>query len=70
MKKKKAKNDVWKLISRIFLVNIPAIFILLFLMFLGKLSWLSALISLLCFWFISAIVVILIFKDLDKFINY
>ena len=70
MKKKKAKNDVWKLISRIFLVNIPAVFILLFLMFLGKLSWLSALISLLCFWFISAIVVFLIFKDLDKFINY
>jgi len=70
MKKKKVKNDFLKLIERIFLVNIPAVFILLFLVFLEKISWLSALISLLCFWVISAIIVILIFKDLDKFINY
>lgn len=70
MRKKKVKNDFFKLIRRIFLVNIPAVFILLFLMILGKISWLSALISLLCFWVISAIVIVLIFKDLDKFINY
>ena len=70
MKKKKVKNDFYKLIGRIFLVNIPAVCILLFLMFLGKLSWLSALISLICFWIISAVIVVLIFKDLDKFISY
>ncbi len=70
MKKKKVKNDFLKLLRRIFLVNLPAVFILLFLMILGKISWLSALISLLCFWVISAIVIVLIFKDLDKFINY
>ncbi len=70
MKKKKVKNDVLKLIGRIWIINIPAVFILLFLMVLGKLSWLSALISLLCFWAISAGIVVLIFKDLDKFINY
>ncbi len=70
MKKKKVKNNLYKLLGRIFIVNIPAVLILLFLMFLGKLSWLSALISLFCFWIISAIIIALIFKDLDKFINY
>jgi two-component system phosphate regulon sensor histidine kinase PhoR len=72
MKKKKVKikNYTFKLAARIWIINIPAVLILLFLMVLGKLSWISALVSLLCFWAISAGIIILVFKDLDNFINY
>lgn len=72
MKKKKVKikNYTFKLAARIWIINIPAVLILLFLMVLGKLSWISATISLLCFWTISAGIIILVFKDLDNFVNY
>ena len=72
MKKKKAKikNYTFKLAARIWIINIPAVFILLFLMVLGKLSWISAMVSLLCFWAISGGIIFLVFKDLDNFINY
>ncbi len=72
MKKKKVKikNYTFNLAARTWIINIPAVLILLFLMVLGKLSWISALVSLLCFWTISAGIIVLVFKDLDNFINY
>lgn len=72
MKKKKVKikDYIFKLAARTWIINIPAVLILLFLMVLGKLSWISAVVSLSCFWAISAGIIVLVFKDLDNFINY
>ncbi len=72
MKKKKVKilNHSGKLAVRTLIINIPALLILLILMFLKKLTWISATLSLLSFWGISAIIIFFIFKDLDNFISY
>ena len=72
MKKKKAKSTkyIGKLAVRTFIINIPAFFILFVLILLKKLTWLSASISLLSFWGISAIIIFFVFKDLDNFIAY
>ncbi|MBR6231723.1 MAG: GHKL domain-containing protein [Alphaproteobacteria bacterium] len=72
MKKKKAKilQYVGKLTVRTLIINIPALFILLGLLLMGKLTWVSASISLFSFWGISAIIIFFVFKDLDNFINY
>ena len=73
MKKNKELN-VWirilKNVARVLILNIPAVIILLGLMAANKLSWISAGISLLAFWGISAIIVIYVFKDLDNFMTY
>ncbi len=72
MQKKKVKIifEIGKLIARTWIINIPAVFILLVLMMMGQLNWMSALIALLCFWGFSAVIVFFIFKDLDQFITY
>ena len=72
MRKKKAKSSkyIGKLAVRTFIINIPAFFILFVLMLLKKLTWVSASISLVSFWGISAIIIFFIFKDLDNFIAY
>ena len=72
MKKKKVKNlkYIGKLTVRTLIINIPAFFILLMLMLMKKLTWVSASVSLLSFWGISAIIIFFIFKDLDNFIAY
>ena len=72
MKKKKAKilKYVGKLTIRTLIINIPALFILLGLLLMGKLTWVSAGVSLVSFWGISAIIIFFVFKDLDNFINY
>ena len=72
MKKKKAKSSkyVGKLVVRTLIINIPALFILLVLLLMKKLTWVSAGISLFSFWAISAIIIFFVFKDLDNFINY
>jgi len=72
MKKKKAKILKYsgKLAIRTLIINIPAFLILLILMLMKKLTWVSASISLLSFWGISAIIIFFIFKDLDNFIAY
>ena len=73
MRKKKALNvglRILKTGARVLILNIPAVIILLVLLATHKLSWISAGISLLAFWGISAIVVFYVFKDLDNFMNY
>ena len=72
MRKKKGKlfKYIGKLAVRTLIINIPALFILLILMFMKKLTWISASVSLLSFWGISAIIIFFVFKDLDNFINY
>ena len=72
MRKKKVKllKYIGKLAVRTLIINIPALFILLILMFMKKLTWISASVSLLSFWGISAIIIFFVFKDLDNFINY
>ena len=72
MKKKKVKILKYsgKLAIRTLIINIPAFLILLILMLTKKLTWVSASISLLSFWGISAIIIFFVFKDLDKFIAY
>lgn len=73
MTKKKALNvflRILKTIARVLILNIPAVIILLVLLATNKLSWISAGISLLAFWGISAIVVFYVFKDLDNFMIY
>jgi len=73
MRKKKVLNvfvRVLKTAARVFILNIPAVIILLVLLALNKLSWMSAGISLLAFWGISAIIVFYVFKDLDNFMIY
>lgn len=73
MRKKKALNvfrRILKIAARVLIVNIPAVIILLVLLAMDQLSWISAGISLLAFWGISAIVVFYVFKDLDNFMIY
>ena len=72
MRKKKVKllKYIGKLAVRTLIINIPALFILLILMFMKKLTWIYASVSLLSFWGISAIIIFFVFKDLDNFINY
>ena len=72
MKKKKEKllSYFEKLAIRTLIINIPAFFILLILMLTKKLTWISASISLVSFWGISAIIIFFVFKDLDNFISY
>lgn len=72
MKKKKAKRLAYlgKLMVRTLIINIPAFLILLILMLMKKLTWVSASISLVSFWGISAIIIFFVFKDLDNFIAY
>lgn len=72
MQKKKVKIiiSIQKLIARTWIINIPAVFILMVLMLMEKLSWISALVALLCFWGVSAFIIFFIFKDLDDFIAY
>ncbi|MBO7484105.1 MAG: hypothetical protein J6T55_03185, partial [Alphaproteobacteria bacterium] len=72
MKKKKVKilKYIGKLSVRTLIINIPAFFILLILLLMKKLTWISASISLVSFWGISAIIIFFIFKDLDNFIAY
>ncbi len=73
MRKKKVLNvglRVLKTSARVLILNIPAVIILLVLLATHKLSWISAGISLLAFWGISAIIVFYVFKDLDNFMNY
>ena len=73
MKKKKVLNvflRVLKTMARVVILNIPAVIILLVLLYLDKLSWISAGISLLAFWGISAVIVFYVFKDLDNFMIY
>ena len=69
MKKKKVKllKHIGKLAIRTLIINIPACFILLILLLLKKLTWVSAGISLVSFWGISAIIIFFVFKDLDNF---
>ena len=73
MTKKKELNAFLrflKMSARVLILNIPAVIILLICLFLGKISWLTALLSLLGFWAISGIIVWAVFKDLDNFISY
>ena len=72
MRKKKVKilRHIGKLTVRTLIINIPALFILFVLLLMGKLTWISAGISLISFWAISAIIIFFVFKDLDNFINY
>lgn len=73
MRKKKALNvfmRILKTIARVLILNIPAVIILLVLLAMDQLSWISAGISLLAFWGISAIIVFYVFKDLDNFMIY
>ncbi|MGN0920059.1 MAG: ATP-binding protein [Alphaproteobacteria bacterium] len=72
MTKKKVKilKYIGKLAIRTLIINIPAFLILLILLLLKKLTWISAGISLLSFWGISAIIIFFVFKDLDNFIAY
>ena len=72
MQKKKEKfiHRLGKLLARTWLINIPAVFILLVLMIIGELDWLSAFLSLLCFYGFSAFIIFFVFKDLDDFIFY
>ena len=72
MKKKKVKSSkyVGKLVVRTLIINIPAFLILFILMLTKKLTWISASISLVSFWGISAIIIFFVFKDLDNFITY
>ena len=72
MKKKKVKilKYIGKLSVRTLIINIPAFFILLILLLMKKLTWISASISLVSFWGISAIIIFFVFKDLDNFITY
>ena len=59
-----------KIVARVLVLNIPAVIILLVLLFTHKLSWISAGVSLLAFWSISGIIVFYVFKDLDNFMIY
>ena len=72
MKKKKVKilKHIGKLTVRTLIINIPALFILFVLLLMKKLTWISAGISLISFWGISAIIIFFVFKDLDNFISY
>ena len=72
MKKKKVKNldRFGKLAVRTLIINIPAFLILFILMLMKKLTWISASVSLVSFWIISAIIIFFVFKDLDNFIAY
>ena len=73
MAKKKELNTFLrflKMSARVLILNIPAVIILLICLALGKISWLTALICLLGFWAISAIIVRGVFKDLDNFVSY
>ena len=72
MRKKKVKilSYTGKLAIRTLIINIPAFLILFILMLMKKLTWVSASISLISFWLISAIIIFFVFKDLDNFITY
>ena len=72
MKKKKVKflKHLEKLAIRTLIINIPAFLILFILMVMKKLTWISASISLISFWGLSAIIIFFVFKDLDNFISY
>ena len=73
MAKKKELNAFLrflKMSGRVLILNIPVALVLLFCLILGKISWLTALLSLLGVWFISGTIVWAVFKDLDNFISY
>ena len=72
MKKKKVKilSHTGKLAVRTLIINIPAFLILFILMLMKKLTWVSASVSLVSFWLLSAIIIFFVFKDLDNFIAY
>ena len=73
MAKKKELNAFLrflKMSGRVLILNIPTVLILLLCLILGKISWLTALLSVLGVWFISGTIVWAVFKDLDNFISY
>ncbi|MBP5343510.1 MAG: PAS domain-containing protein [Alphaproteobacteria bacterium] len=73
MAKKKELNAflrILKMSGRVLILNIPVALVLLLCLILGKISWLTALLSLLGVWFISGTIVWAVFKDLDNFILY
>ena len=73
MTKKKELNvflRFLKMSGRVLILNIPVALVLLLCLILGKISWLTALLSLFGVWLISGTIVWAVFKDLDNFISY